>query len=515
MAYIDVIGASKRRIYARLAFPLLSLDKEYIQSIELNSDIITGDKFEIGTAISDNVKVTLIDKDNFFPTYDFTSKEFTVEFGILDSDDVTVLWHTMGYFTVEEAVRKDITVSIKATDRMYKSDIEYANTLVYPQTLGAILQDVCTHAGLTLATTVFANSTVEVATEPSFYKVTDRKIIASIAELAGGYAKMNGSGQLEIITLSATSPKVVTRANFTSMSRDEAATATIDKVIVQVGEVQAVQGSGSSPYTVLNNMFVQTPSLFVGALFGVLNGLSFTPLQMRWQGDWALPHGQYVQVDDDGESFYMFEHRRAFAYNGGMIQISRSIAKSNVVKNSASNGSLTVRVEQSEAKISVLESEIVLKVSQTDFDSLGNEVSAAQSSISILEDEVATKVSTTDLEQQLTNYATIQVVDDKVGIAVGTINETLDEYGNVIGDVQTNFIFDEVGMTIGKTNDPFKVVITNAEFDIMNGGVAVAYINGTTMSIENIIALQKIKMGVHQLFRYASTDYTLITWIGG
>jgi hypothetical protein len=509
--YDGAIAEPSRIFQTRLIFSGLTLDNAYVKSIGYNSDVVTGSAFEIGTAMADHLDLVLIDMDGYITGYDFTDKEFTWELAIGDS--VSWSYTQIGVFMVEEALRKNGLITMKATDRMYKANIPTVNTLVYPQTLGAILQHACTHCGITLATTTFPNSTIEVATEPSFYQVTDRKIIESCAELAGGYAKMDAVGQLRILTLSATDPKSIGMANFTTCIKDEVAQTLINKVIVQVGDYSEFQGSGASPYTILNNMFVQTPSLWLDGLYTVLNGLAFAPVSINWQGDYVIRAGKYLEVTNNGETFYSYALKRVLTYNGGLWEITDCVGKSEVVKDSKTNGSLTVRVAQSEAKISVLEDQIEFKVSQDDFDELGGEVSRAQADILILADEITTKVSSEDVSLMLENYSTLTQTDSKVSIAIGTVQVQIDAQGETITDVNTYFDF-TTNLTIGKSGDPFKVVIDNDSFEIMNGDVPVSYINGTTMYAENLTALKKTKVGVHEIFRYGTTDFTLVTWVG-
>lgn len=513
MTFEEAITSASREIHCRITFPFLNVDEHYIKSVDWRGNLISGSNFEIGTAIANNVEVVFLDKDAYFDGFDFTGKEFELEFGILV--DAVIEYRSVGFYTVEKAPRLNGKITIQAMDRMYKADIPYVSGVTYPSTVYDVLVDACTQSGLALATLTFANDGLSIPVEPSFYTVTCRNVIQACAEVAGGYAKIDEFGELAIVTLSDLSPRVIEPSNYITFVPDFTAQSTITKVIVQLGDVTSELGTGTASYTVANNLLIQTPSDAVGELFAVLDGLTFTSNNLRWQGDFSLPIGQAIQINTGSDTYYSFLLNRRITYNGGMIEESRSPALSSVVKNSMVNGALTLATQKALTQIQVLDGQIALKVDQTDFDNLGNEVSSAQASITILQNEITTKVSQTSLEEQLEEYSTITQTNDVVSIAIGSVQVVLDEYGETINNVNINFDFTGEGLRIRKSGNPFEIAISNEEMDFINGGIVTAYINGSTMYIQNVVALEKATIGVHQIFRNGSTNVTLITSVGG
>lgn len=507
------IASPARSFMAKLIFPSLTLDSHYIKTIEWNGSLISGDDFEIGTAIADRLSCVLVDMDGYFTSYDFANREFTLQFGIYY--DATWHYTTIGLFTVEEAIRKNGIVTLSSIDRMYKFDTEYTGTLTYPQTLLQILQDVCTQCGVTLVSTTFTNYDFSVAVAPSYYGVTCRRIVEQIAELAGGYARINVAGNLEIITLGNGSARAIPKANYMNrgLTRDETAEGLIDKVIVMLGEEMAEAGTGTHPYTVANNMFCTDPNDFATSLYGVLNGLSFSPMTLKWQGDYTLPLGRRLYVDD---SFYTYLLKRTLKYNGGIIEEYVTPAKSDVIKNSTVSGSIRIAMNNMISEIRVMKDEISLKVGTDVTDDLGALISANSASISVLSGQIASKVSSTDLTTALTSYTLVSQTATDISFAVGVVQEQVDVLNDTQTDLLTNFTFNSTGFVVGQGS--FKMVLSATELGFYEGGTAegdkVSWINGKKMYVTTGEFTQSIIVGKHKIEYNTSTNSTLVTWVG-
>lgn len=96
------------------------------------------------------------------------------------------------------------------TDAMVDFEFNYDASLIFVDgktTVGAILQNICDLAGITLATTTFDGDDIEV----SWYdnRVTARQYISMIAELNGGFARINSDGELELVKFTNTSSQTI------------------------------------------------------------------------------------------------------------------------------------------------------------------------------------------------------------------------------------------------------------------------------------------------------------------
>lgn len=389
MTFATEILQPSREFSARLVFDSFTLEDDKIISIGLNQALMS-ENFEIGTAFADVVEIELFNQNE-----DLLNLEFKFELGLLVG--ATVEWVSMGYFTVESSVvNRDKTV-VTAIDRMYKFGGQYETTLTFPATVLQVLQDVCTQAGVTLATTTFPNSTVSIPLEPSFLGYSMRNIVARVSEVAGGWAKFNRDGELTILNAVDTNDYTITKDNYITLDNDEVASTTIGKVRVQTGEVFSELGTGTE-VLIKDNLLVQTPSDFVAAIYNALNGLSFEPLSLYWQGNFSLNLAQKLIVD--GFDTYLFN--RFLSYNGGLRETYKTPAWSDVKKDSFTNGALTIAVENAISEIRVAQDEIELKVGKDEI----------ISSINLTPEEIKIQAERISLEGIITANGNVKIDED-------------------------------------------------------------------------------------------------------
>lgn len=361
MEFKQAIKEPAREIKSKITFPDLLLDEYQIQSIEINSSLVFSEDFEIGTAPMDTCNIELIEEPDDLIIYDFEDKECKIELGIKLPDD-TIEYLDIGRFTVEEAIKKDNKITLSCVDGMYKAEKEFINDLMFPTTILEILQSACDQSGITLTITSFANSDYVVQNEPVFENITCRHIFAQVAELAGGYAKINRLGELEIITLGNTPVRDITKDHYIDFKRDEVAIGEIDRVIVKVGKEVAEQGTGENIYTIVDNMFVQDPNNVIGPIFNVLKDVSYTACEFNWQGDFSLDLGDKINID--GYDTYVLD--RKLKYTGGLREEYRAPAKSNVEKESTGKSNLILDMNNVKTQIKVIEGEITQTIEKVE-----------------------------------------------------------------------------------------------------------------------------------------------------
>lgn len=151
--------------------------------------------FPLGTAIRKDVQLQILNNEEQYKGYDFLGAKIRlyIDFQLGNSTERI----NKGTYTVVTPETYGETIIITAYDDMYKSDREYTTALTYPQTLGAVLRDVCSSCGIMLGSTSFPHDDFIVQSEPSG---TCRDIIGYAAMIAGGNARINTRDQLEIMT---------------------------------------------------------------------------------------------------------------------------------------------------------------------------------------------------------------------------------------------------------------------------------------------------------------------------
>lgn len=163
------------------------------------SDAVSGtNNFEIGTAITNQLTLSIYNENDAFSDYDFTNAKIKTWIGLkLESG---IEWLKKGVFIASDPTTTPDVITIKALDNMSKFDKVYDGKLTFPATLQKIVQYCCLQCGVALADSLFDNYTYEVHTNPlkASENVTYRAIIAYCALLAGCYARCNRDGKLEL-----------------------------------------------------------------------------------------------------------------------------------------------------------------------------------------------------------------------------------------------------------------------------------------------------------------------------
>jgi hypothetical protein len=405
-AFKTAIVQPSRHLKSRITLGENIITDEYIQSITWDCSIIPGDNFEVGTAPMSTVEIELFDKDGSL-TYQFEDSEIKIELAA-ELSDGTYEYVPFGLFTIEESTKDKKKIKLTGCDRMYKFEKDYVSTLVYPATLGQIAQDICNKAGVNLSTISFPNSTYSVPSKPVLEGITLRIAIAQIAELAAGFARINRDGNLTIASVGTTSVANITKSNYINFSNKEMALATIDKVVVKLGEEQSAAGTGSNPYYIVDNMFCQNPANVVTPIYNALNGLTYMPYSMKWQGNPAIYPGDKISIITDNATYTTILASRKLTYKGGLREEYKAPGKSNTEKNSTGKGNIQIKIQQYKSEIKVLRDSITQQVTMEEFNELGERVSTAETAITQHSTDISLKASKSEVNDISTRLTTAE-----------------------------------------------------------------------------------------------------------
>ena len=164
--------------------------------VEIEDATSGSDIFEVGSAIINQCRFTLVNFDGKYDNIDFYDARVQVSIGIpLDDNDPEMV--NKGVFYVVEQSLTDAAITLTAYDAMHRFDKPYTlSQLTYPATLAQIVNNACTVCTVVNLALNFPNKDYVVAEKPSDEKVTFREIIAWCAQLAGCYARINNTGAL-------------------------------------------------------------------------------------------------------------------------------------------------------------------------------------------------------------------------------------------------------------------------------------------------------------------------------
>lgn len=150
----------------------------------------------LGTAMSRTVQIELMNDKGQYEKYNFLGAKIRLylTFPLLDGTTEKIEY---GIYTVVTPEIYGTTVIVTASDDMYKTDMAYTTSLPFPATIKSMLRDCCTACKISLHTSDIPNGDFIVQEKPSG-EYTHRQIIGYIAMIAGGNARINQRGSLEI-----------------------------------------------------------------------------------------------------------------------------------------------------------------------------------------------------------------------------------------------------------------------------------------------------------------------------
>lgn len=202
----------------------------------------------------------------------------------------------IGKFTVIEPETYGETIIITAVDDMFKTDKPYTTSLTFPVTLQALFNDACISCGIANGSSSFSHNDFQVSGIESG-KYTFREIFGFIAMIAGGNARVNRNGQMQILSYGLSATPSVKLQDWQSLKTDyNDVTITGLKAVAGEGDESQTYSYGNAGYMLeLKNPFftddnAQTALSYIAAT--VVNK-SFR----KFEGDHvAFPFAEFMDV---------------------------------------------------------------------------------------------------------------------------------------------------------------------------------------------------------------------------
>ena len=333
--YKEWVTKTLRQFKLRVKIGGLELTANDIVSIRINSDLFSGDTFTIGDTVSDTLDMVIFTKSIFshsdsvldrtvpiIPYISLYTERFDEELG-----KIVVEWQevNLGLFYINpDGIDKDGdgTTSIRASTmlnhpeyggRIYKEDYNEETAPAFNRSITRIIDDICRDKKIpfTLAQgTVLPDITVTDANKGDFIGKTYREIIAKIAMLYGGYARVvvdrQGTGDtkeiLEFFRLQDTD-YVFGTDDYMSFKRGDHKL-TIHKLSCKVsensdtGEIKKIT-VGSAPVPQLNTVYLENSVMTQEVLAQILpyyDGYGYFPITTKIFGNPLLEPGDKIQI---------------------------------------------------------------------------------------------------------------------------------------------------------------------------------------------------------------------------
>lgn len=481
-AYQAAIDAATRDYYVdgvvefSDASSLSITEDDWLQgSLSFDNQAVNGQALSLGAVYAGQVKLTLVGVTDDRYTLYGARLTFSFHLRLAGGAYETV---PMGTYIVTEAQRSGIGIAITAIDEMTRTDVP-CELVAYEGSPYDWLTFIASASGLTLAQTQ-----AEIEAMPNGTRVieipmvdsgitTIRDLLVNVTQVLAGFATIDRSGHLSIRQFATTPMKTVSN-RYCKQTQPSDYTSSYTSVTVE-------RGSG---YITLHddpddglNIMVKDNSIFnvgvetdhldtIQEILGAVSPVIYVPGTYTYFGDPALDLGDMITVQDVV---------RNVSYNVLITGIDYKYRGEQVLK-------------------SVGENPLLGKVQSLVESKLRRDMSLTKADISNIKGEL------TDVGEQI-----IQL-PGQIMIAVAS------EYVNA-GVLATYIRFDINGITIGKLNDPFEVLITNEKMSFRQDGVEVAYLSNNKLYITNSEVLSTLKLGKYA-FIPRNNGNTSWKWVG-
>lgn len=266
------------------------MDNDVIQEndiieFSIKEGIVPNENFELGGAIATSLDLKINNLHKLYTNVNFKGKVLKLEIGILlKNGDIEYV--PMGIFNVDDYKENGNFIDIETLDNMIKFETEYKSKLAYPTSANKVLNEICSICGVFLETTSFLNDTYTM--DKPIEGETCRAILHDIAILAGGFAKINRKGNLELIT--------PTNADI-EINKD-------NYIKLEVKEAFYI------------NKYVVDETYF--PVDSIPLNLNVVPFKATWQGNLSMDVGDKIQLNDDKKVIQTIVTKQTIKFNGGL-----------------------------------------------------------------------------------------------------------------------------------------------------------------------------------------------------
>lgn len=240
---------------------------------------LTGDKFEIGTAVASELSLSLNNRTGKFTSVRFEGAELYVSVKVAISDTETEVI-PIGYFTVDGAPKISNTITITALDRMmqFSNPVDTA-LLTFPIKIGDLLERICNICNVSLATlpSSLLNYDYEILAMPEQSDMTYRTLLQWIAEITCTYAYMDYEGRLRLGWYDgAAETELTPSVRYASELNEQAIV--ITGVEVSAGDNTYLSGENGYVINISGNELIQADYQVIADNIGSrLIGFTYTP----------------------------------------------------------------------------------------------------------------------------------------------------------------------------------------------------------------------------------------------
>lgn len=298
---------------------VFTLDDEHFTAS--NNNIVDGsggNSFPLGVAIQKVIQIEILNEHERYRDYVFTGAKIRLYLTFRLSSTTERI--EKGVYTVVNPETYGETIIITAYDDMYKADRLYFTGLVFPQSAGSVLRDICNNCGISLYSSDFLHNDFVISEKP---EGTFREIIGHIAMIACGNARIDAAGYLRIITYDFDSWNAQnsyhTLEDFSNLKVEVNDTViTGIKMVVSGDEkdVEVLEGTNEYVLTVSNPLVSGKEQTLVSWIYEKLSNVPFRPFNGDHISNPLIEFMDYVVIHDRGNVYNSFITDVNFVFAG-------------------------------------------------------------------------------------------------------------------------------------------------------------------------------------------------------
>jgi hypothetical protein len=256
----------------------------------------------------------------------------------------------------------------------------------------------------------------------------------------------------------------------------------------------------------------------VDEILDYVSGLTITPIECKWRGNFLLECGDKISVDTkDDTAVACFVVDDSFTYNGGLVANIRWRYEENETETDTNPTNLGDALKQTFARVDKANKKIDLVVSETasnseaisslqlSTDGIMASVSGIESNVNASIDGVNEDIGTLrkEVEAKATNEA--------VTIAIRT------ELANGVSSVktETGYTFDDAGLHIAKEGEEMQNTLDNTGMYVKRGSEDILSANNNGVEALNVVVKTWLIVGDNSRFENYEGNRTGCFWIGG
>lgn len=353
-AMTEIVRGNSTRYYSKYVVD----EKEHtdtLNNFKFQNMINPNNEITIGNTCSSGVTFSI-----YMPTISLENKEITIFEGVKVGAEIKYI--KLGIFTVTKQTSNGEYTSYEAYDRMYKADMPYFSDMAFPNTDKAILNEICSKLGISLATNIVTAHTI--SGKPQGY--TYREIIGYMAMLQGCNAVINSDGNLELrwykdsdyaldghkyyqqgVTFTTSKDFIIQKltCNNTKSGSTE--------------QSEITSGDGATGLSFANPFMTQA---ILDEVYKKIGGFTFRPLTVKFIGDWRLEVGDIITVNKGGVDYKVPIMQITHECDGGLMDTVTSIGQSDTENTSVASGPITKQMERYYADLITVNKALINKL---------------------------------------------------------------------------------------------------------------------------------------------------------